>query len=428
MNNNGLNPYQIFAKNSLPENWETLFNNQLLTWPEALRSELNQAWKKAKKIDFPDRKHESWRWMDFKSLHFDRLIADGNMNRLESQVLHYADEASEKGTSSVLPEGVLITTLSKLLNEKPQLAEKLLVENLTVDDGKFASLASALASDGLVIYIPKNVDLEGIYRIKLGLSLENKAFFSRSVIWLERGSKARVELEIRAETGSEEGFHNGIMNIFVGENAQLNLDVKQFFTPGTWNITHEVARLERDARLEWNYAVLDAKMSKNFVRTDLLGQGSNALMNGVMFPEESQVINIETRQNHWAPSTTSDLLYKTVASQDGRSIWHGMIYVDPKAQQTDAYQSNKNIILDDNADIKSIPGLEIHANDVKCSHGATVGKIDRDELFYLQARGIPAKEAEKLIIEGFFNQVLDYFSLEETRVDLRNRLIERIRH
>jgi Fe-S cluster assembly protein SufD len=145
-----------------------------------------------------------------------------------------------------------------------------------------------------------------------------------------------------------------------------------------------------------------------------------------MFPENSQVVNIETRQNHWVPSTTSDLLYKTAVAQDGRSIWHGMIYVDPQAQQTDAYQSNRNLVLDDSADVKSIPGLEIHADDVKCSHGATVGRIDSEELFYLKARGIPEKEAEKLIIEGFFNQILNNFSLEKTRVEMRERLIERI--
>lgn len=122
-----------------------------------------------------------------------------------------------------------------------------------------------------------------------------------------------------------------------------------------------------------------------------------------MYPELDQVVNIDTRQNHWETSTTSDLLFRSVAANHGSSIWHGMIYVDPIAQQTDAYQTNNNLILDDSANVKSIPGgLEIHADDVKCSHGATVGRIDDEELYYLKARGIPEKEAQKLIVQGFF--------------------------
>ena len=137
-------------------------------------------------------------------------------------------------------------------------------------------------------------------------------------------------------------------------------------------------------------------------------------------------MNLDTRQNHWDVSTSSDLIYKSVAANQGKSIWHGMIYVDPKAQQTDTYQSNKNLILDDSAEVKTNPGLEILADDVKCSHGATVGRIDDTELFYLQARGIPENEAQKLIVEGFYNQVLESFRLESTRESLREMLVEKM--
>jgi Fe-S cluster assembly protein SufD len=139
------------------------------------------------------------------------------------------------------------------------------------------------------------------------------------------------------------------------------------------------------------------------------------------------VINLDTRQNHWAEQTYSNLLYKSVASKDGCSIWHGMIYVDPDARKTDAYQSNKNLVLDDSADVKSIPGLEIHNDDVKCSHGATMGNIDAEEMYYLQARGIPPKEAELLIVEGFCNQVIQQFALETSREELRDEILKRMR-
>ncbi|HZK16680.1 MAG TPA: SufD family Fe-S cluster assembly protein, partial [Anaerolineaceae bacterium] len=135
---------------------------------------------------------------------------------------------------------------------------------------------------------------------------------------------------------------------------------------------------------------------------------------------------LDTRQNHWAESTFSNLMYKSVVSQRGRSVWHGMIYVDPEAQKTDAFQTNKNLVLDNLADVKSVPGLEIHANDVKCSHGATVGKIDPEEFYYLQTRGIPQKEAEKLIVEGFFNQIVQSFRLEKTQRELLDQLMSRM--
>lgn len=129
-------------------------------------------------------------------------------------------------------------------------------------------------------------------------------------------------------------------------------------------------------------------------------------MNGAYFSGSGQLINLDTQQNHLAPQAHSDLLYKGAAIGDGKAVWEGMIFVDYVAQQTDSYQSNRNLILDENAEVKTIPGLEINANDVSCSHGATVGRLNDDELFYSQSRGIPLREAEKIILEGFFEDVL----------------------
>jgi len=145
-------------------------------------------------------------------------------------------------------------------------------------------------------------------------------------------------------------------------------------------------------------------------------------MNGVYFSGSGQVIDLDTQQNHLAAQAHSDLLYKGAAIGNGKAIWEGMIYVDYIAQQTDSYQSNRNLILDQRAEIKTIPGLEINANDVSCSHGATVGRLNDDELFYSQSRGIPVREAEKLILEGFFEDVLKKSGDEE----MTNRLIEQI--
>jgi Fe-S cluster assembly protein SufD len=138
-------------------------------------------------------------------------------------------------------------------------------------------------------------------------------------------------------------------------------------------------------------------------------------MSGFFFTDGTQHLDLDTQQNHHAPHTTSDLLYKGALREHSRSVWQGMIYVAPGAQKTDGYQANRNLILEPTARADSIPGLEILADDVRCTHGATVGKIDPDHLFYLQARGIPAPEAERLIVEGFFAPIMDRIPYERVR-------------
>ena len=166
-------------------------------------------------------------------------------------------------------------------------------------------------------------------------------------------------------------------------------------------------------------------MVKQSVEVNLVGEGAEAEVRGVYFPAEGQRVNVDTVQNHLAPHTRSNLLFRGAAIGDGEAIWRGMIYVDPSAQKSDGYQSNQNLMLGERSEIKSIPGLEICADDVSCSHGATVGRIDETELFYLQARGIPPLEAERLIVEGFFAEVIEQIPDEKTRNKLGERLLKK---
>ena len=159
-----------------------------------------------------------------------------------------------------------------------------------------------------------------------------------------------------------------------------------------WNISHETVTLDNDSHVDWIFGALGSKVTKNFSHLNLAGRGATGKMSGFYFTNGNQHLDHDTQQNHLAPNTTSDLLFKGALLGESRSIWQGMIYVDPKASKTDGYQANRNLVLSQKARADSIPGLEILTDDVRCTHGATVGKIDQDLVFYLQSRGLPKKK------------------------------------
>jgi Fe-S cluster assembly protein SufD len=167
--------------------------------------------------------------------------------------------------------------------------------------------------------------------------------------------------------------------------------------------------------VDWIYGALGTRLTKAFADLDLEGEGSSGRMSGFYFTDRDQHLDLDTQQNHHAPHTTSDLLFKGALKGESRSVWQGMIYVAPNAQKTDGYQANRNLVLEKTARADSIPGLEILADDVRCTHGATVGKIDPDHMFYLRSRGIPEIEAQRLIVEGFFNPIMDRIPFEKVR-------------
>jgi Fe-S cluster assembly protein SufD len=180
--------------------------------------------------------------------------------------------------------------------------------------------------------------------------------------------------------------------------------------------------VEGDGSIDWIFGAIGTRLTKNFSDLDLVGQGARGRMSGFYFTDGHQHLDHDTQQNHMAPHTTSDLLFKGALKGNSRSVWQGMIYVAPEAQQTDGYQANRNLILSSNARADSIPGLEILADDVRCSHGATVGKIDPDLVFYLRSRGIPMEDAERLVVEGFFEPIMDRIPFDGVKSRFRRAI------
>ena len=200
----------------------------------------------------------------------------------------------------------------------------------------------------------------------------------------------------------------------------------QSLSQGTWHFASHHARVDRDAELDWVTGGFGSAKGKVWIQNDLAGQGATSRVTGAYFADGDQHLDYDTYQLHQAPHTTSDFAFKGALRDRARAVWRGMIRVEEGAQKTNAYQENRNLLLSKTAHADSIPGLEILANDVRCTHGATLGQVDREQLFYLMSRGLSRSEAERLIVRGFFQDVLDRVELEPVREALGAALAARI--
>jgi Fe-S cluster assembly protein SufD len=301
------------------------------------------------------------------------------------------------------------------------LLKRHLGKTVPITDGKFAALSAALADSGLFIYVPKGV------RVDLPLHsvawLNSQAHFSRVVIVVDDGSSATIVHEIASPPeGSAQALHAGTVEITVGKGAHLTFVELQSLGENVWHFTHERARIHQNGKLDWIFSAVGSRLTKNFSEIDLDGDGAEAKMSGFYFGDGEQHLDHDTQQNHNAPHTTSDLLFKGALRDQSRSVWQGMIYVAPGAQKANGYQANRNLVLSRGARADSIPGLEILADDVRCTHGATVGQLDEEQIFYVLSRGVPRAEAEKIVVDGFFDPVLQRIPFAGVRDRLKSAI------
>ncbi|MBI5294946.1 MAG: Fe-S cluster assembly protein SufD [Chloroflexi bacterium] len=392
------------------------------------------AWESFKRLSLPDTTLEAWRRTDIHNLPTDKFILpkDGAFEDLPSvredllkpliadqhggQIVLTPGGSKIELTESLAQKGVIFTDLKTAEQQHPELLAKMLGKTVNVEEGKFAALAGAFAQNGVVLYVPKGVTVdEPLHSILWGPGA-NFAHISHVLVLVDEGASVTYVHESASpdETGAN-SMHAGLVEIQVMQNAALKFVELQSWGRHVWNFSHERARVERGGSLDWIFGAIGSRLTKNFTELDLAGEGSTGRMSGFYFTDGSQHLDHDTQQNHLAPHTTSDLLFKGALKGKSRSVWQGMIYVAPGAQKTDGYQANRNLILSDQARADSIPGLEILADDVRCTHGATVGKLEAEPLFYLKSRGIPQAEAEKIVVEGFFDPIFQRIPFEGVR-------------
>jgi Fe-S cluster assembly protein SufD len=264
---------------------------------------------------------------------------------------------------------------------------------------------------------------------------EDLAHLSHILVWVDEGASVTYVHESASLSvllaphstldAPRSTLHAGIVEIKVADNANLKFVELQSWGKQVWNFSHERVRVSRDGNLDWIFGAVGSRLTKNFSELDLVGDGATGRMSGFYFTDGSQHLDHDTQQNHLAPHTTSDLLFKGALKGRSRSVWQGMIYVAPAAQKTDGYQANRNLVLSPDARADSIPGLEILADDVRCTHGVTVGKLEEEPLFYLKSRGIPTKDAERLIVEGFFDPIMQRIPFEGVRERFQQAILEK---
>ncbi|MBA2476146.1 MAG: Fe-S cluster assembly protein SufD [Actinobacteria bacterium] len=315
------------------------------------------------------------------------------------------------------PEGV---TFVRLDEAHPRLHE------LVGWDEKFAAHNAAMWRHGLLVHVPRGVVLEQPLYVRVANAVEGGSLFWRLLVIAEPQSRFSLIEEYASAAPGLHGYSNAVAELFVEEGAKLEYVSLQNLSRETWHFASHHARVGRDAELDWVAGGFGSKRGKVWIQNDLAGQGATSRVTGAYFTDGEQHLDYDTFQEHIAPNTTSDFAFKGALHGRSTAVWRGMIRVERDAQRTNAYQENRNLMLSPTTHAVPIPGLEILANDVRCTHGATVGRVDREQLFYLMARGLSRPEAERLIVRGFFSDVLDRIELEPVRRALAAALEARI--
>lgn len=416
--------------------------------PEWLQERRSQAWELYQKSSTPSTRSEEWRYTDIgKKLKLDVLTPlSHNANSVatpgELQMTMAADRESagrvvEVDGSVVSVEldddlarqGVVLASLRSAARQGlPGVQELLATRAVPASDGKFPALNAALWSDGVFLRVPRGVRLDRSIRLSRWLSRPGTAAFTRVLIVAEEMSQLSFVEEVLSSEMEQQSLASTAAELFAHQGAQVQYVSLQRLGRGAVYLANQRTLAERDSTLNTLNVALGASLGRVDLNAQLLGAGANSDMLGLYFGDGDQHFDFNTSQDHVAPSARSDLLYKGALDGAARGVFRGVIRVHEGAQHTDAYQTNRNLILSDRAVANSLPNLEIEADDVRCSHGATVGQLDQEALFYLMSRGLRRAQAERLVVLGFLGEVLARLPLGGVVEKVTQAIEAKLRH
>ena len=345
-------------------------------------------------LALPSQKQKGWEFTDLTELDLDAYPAsEGRIEGLEAGV-----DASD-GPPVVLALREAAERLPDVVSER--------FGSLVSRDDPFVARNERDWRSGVLVYVPRGQRLDKPVQLSVYQEDEGTALNWRALIVLEEGAEAEIwERYLSADDGTD-GLFNGVVELWIGPGANLRYVCEQELSERTWVFATQRAELERDASLDWVALGFGSARGKVRMETKLAGPGSSAKVTGAYLGASAQHLDFDTTQEHAAAHTTSDLSFRGVLSDRATAVWRGMIRVDPGAQQTDAFQESRNLLLSKDAHADAIPGLEIEANDVRCTHAAAVAQVDREQLFYLRARGLLEPQAKRLIIDGFLQELAE---------------------
>ena len=383
----------------------------------------DEAAKRFAELPLPSTADEHWRFTDLRGFDpaangHDPVAEPGTETGLQRPMLDLdvAGRAvvTEAGIEIVsAPDGVRFESLPRNTDAR-----------LIPDDDKFALENLARWEHGLLVHVPRGIELTKPLYVQV--TSNGGPLFWRMVVIAEEGARFTVIEDLSSAADDTVAYTNAVVELFVDPAAKIEYVSLQNLSRETWHFGRHKAWLERDSELDWVIGGFGSKRGKVWIENDLAGPGATSRVTGAYFADGNQHLDYDTFQEHIAPNTESDFAFKGALRESATAVWRGMIRVEEGAQKTNAYQENRNLLLSDKAHADSIPGLEIMANDVRCTHGATLGKVNREELFYLMTRGLSRAEAERLIVRGFFQDVLDRIELVPVREALGAALEARI--
>ena len=406
------------------------------------------AWDSYEELAMPQRNDEEWRRTDFRALKLEQLRPFGAMDlNVAAAQAALGDgkmvSAGEKNSGVVVQQGAAAT----LLERDPDLATKgvifcdmdtafrdhgnlmeryFMTEAVPTDFGKMEALHAAMWQGGSFLYVPAGVTVELPFRSFALMNESGASVFNHTLIVVEEGAEAFLVDAYSSPSLEGQAFASGVVELIVRADATLRYVQVQDWGRNVWNFMTERAVLGDRSTLNSLHVTLGSRFSKSSIGAHLRGKNSLAEMLGIYFGDEDQFFDHHTWQLHESPLATSDLEFKGALKGSARSVYSGLIKVYEGAQKTDAYQQNRNLVLSRTARADSIPNLEIGANDVRCTHGATISQVEEEHLFYLQARGVPRSEAQKLIVEGFFRPVIDRIPVEEIQGFLESAIARKV--
>jgi Fe-S cluster assembly protein SufD len=383
------------------------------------------AWKRFEAFPFPNRKDQAWRFSNVSALdlfpfHFGNPLGQSEREEIlerSSELkevagrLIFADDhllRRDPLSQELLAAGVILKPLERAIIEHEDLFRRhFMAQPATLGSAKFAALHEASVLSGTFVYVPKGVEVSLPIEIFHWLHGENASVFPHTLLIADELAKVTVIEHFGSVHSSRAGFACGVNDLVVGRGAKLNYVCTQNWSEKTVAIQINSTSVARDASALSLNVHLGAAYCRFEGLSRLMGEGARSDMLAVSVADNAQEFDARTLQDHLSPHTTSDLLYKNALNDRARCTFGGLIRVEPHAHFTDAYQTVRNLLLSDDAEANSMPGLEILADNVKCSHGATSGQLSEDEMFYLLSRGIPAPVAKQLLVSGFLNEVVD---------------------
>jgi Fe-S cluster assembly protein SufD len=382
---------------------------ELATEPAWLEARRRRGAELTATLPLPDHKTKGWDFTDLSKLDLDSYTA--------------ADAAVEVSGGA----GATVVSLAEAVESHAELLQEALGSLVPIED-PFVARNEADWRDGVLVHVPRGVKLEEPVRIEVPVSESGTAVSWRTLIVLEEGAEAEVWEHWSSPDDEVDALLNSVVELSVGQAATLRYVNTQDLSEKTWIFASQRAQVERDGRLDWAALGFGSANGKVRMDTKLAGPGSEARVTGGYAGGPGQHLDYDTTQEHAAPNTNSDLAFRGVLAKGSTAVWRGMIKVDPGAQQTDAFQESRNLLLSPEAHADAIPGLEILADDVRCTHAAAIAQVDKEQLFYLTSRGLDEAGAKTLVIEGFLESLVERLAegpvRDEVSAALESRLSE----